>query len=167
MKSYPPIPRQHHIILQKCLEEEECFVAGCLSRPAQWLTGSRELLSCYCSLTGCTRELGRQQTGSVQQVEASRCLSVNHSSSPIKIRQRSSHEGAITGEIWASWYQTGRVFAQTWCHSANVSTRVLFTNNCSCSYNTGPHDQVFPEYLHCMQMTMTMPLKWATSGVPP
>lgn len=39
---------------------------------ANWesFSGSRELLSRHCSLAGCTRGLGRHQTGSAQQVEA-------------------------------------------------------------------------------------------------
>ncbi|CAB1431591.1 unnamed protein product, partial [Pleuronectes platessa] len=36
----PPHLKQHHFIPQKCLVEEECSVAGCLSRLAELLTGS-------------------------------------------------------------------------------------------------------------------------------
>lgn len=35
----PTHTQQHHIILQKCLGEQECSVAGWLSRLTSWLTG--------------------------------------------------------------------------------------------------------------------------------
>lgn len=43
-----------------------------IERLASWdsFSGSRELLSRHCSLAGCTRGLGRHQTGNAQQVEA-------------------------------------------------------------------------------------------------
>lgn len=73
----PTHPQQDHIILQKCMGERECSLAVWLSgrlagSRATWdsFSGSRELLSCRCSLTGCTRRLGRQQTGNTQQVDA-------------------------------------------------------------------------------------------------
>lgn len=119
--------QQHHIILQKCLGEEECSVAGCSSRLTSWLTGSHsQRVVNFCPATAplltAREDLGDTKQETLNKWKLWMFIS-RHSSSPKnpdrEVRTRQAKQGRPELELHVA--AMGAINGASWIRSSSTT----------------------------------------------